>query len=49
MKKYEQILGSLIAGGLVVILVADVLKQIIWYVVVLAVLAAIFRLLLADR
>lgn len=32
-----------------VILLADVLKQIIWYVVVLAVLAVIYRLLLGDR
>ena len=31
MKKYEQILGSLIGGGIVVILVADVLRQIIVY------------------
>jgi hypothetical protein len=48
-KKYEQILSSLIVGGIVVILVADVLRQIIGYVVVAAILAVIYRLLLGDR
>lgn len=49
MKKYEQILIGVIVAGIVVILAAVVLRQIIWYLIVLAVLAAIFRLLLGDR
>ena len=49
MKKYEQILGSLIIGSIVVILLAGVLQQIIAYLIVLAILAALYRLLLGDR
>jgi hypothetical protein len=49
MQKYEQMLGSVIVGGFVVIIVADTLRHIIWYLVVLAVLLYIFRLLLGNR
>lgn len=49
MKQYEQALATLIAGGFAIMLIADVLKQIMWYLVVFAVLAVIFRLLLRNH
>jgi hypothetical protein len=49
MKQFEQALASLIVGGFVIILIAEVLQQILWYLVVFAFLAVVFRLLLRDR
>lgn len=49
MKKYEQAIASLIVGSFVIIAIADVLKQIIWYLVVFAVLAVVFRIALRGR
>lgn len=49
MKQYEQALASLIVGGFAIMLMADVLKQIIWYLVVFVILAVIFRLLFRHR
>ena len=49
MKKYEQILGSLIVGGFVIIVIADTIKSMIWYLIVAAFLVMIYRLLLGPR
>jgi hypothetical protein len=49
MKNYMQLLGSLIVGGFVIMVVADVVRQIMGYLIVFACLAMIFRVLLRDR
>jgi len=49
MKNYTQLLVSLIVGCFVIIMVADVVRQILGYLIVLGCLAVIFRLLLRDR
>lgn len=49
MKKYEQLLVSLILGGFVIVFVADLIRQVLVYLIVFAVLVVVFRLLLRDR
>jgi hypothetical protein len=49
MKNYTQMLVSLIVGGFVIILVADIVRQIMGYLIVFAFLAVIFRILFRDR
>jgi hypothetical protein len=49
MKQYEQAIATLIVSGFAIMLIADVLKQIMWYLVVFAFLAVIFRLLLRNH
>ena len=49
MQKYEQILGSLIIGGFVIIVIADTIKSMIWYLLIAAMLVTIYRLLLGPR
>ena len=49
MKSLEQILFTIIAAGIVVILVAQELRQILWYVGLLALLIVIYRIAFGDR
>lgn len=45
MKKYEQAVASLIVGGFVIILLADTLRQLMGYLIVLAALLVVYRLI----
>ncbi len=49
MRKVQQGLAGLIVGGLVIILLADTIRRLMVYVIVLAILILIFRLLFSDR
>ena len=49
MKNIDETLFKIIGAGVVVILAADEIRQIIWYVVLLAVFAVIYRVLLGGR
>lgn len=49
MKNYQQMLFSLILGGILIIFIADVIRQVLVYLIVAACLAVIFRALLRDR
>jgi hypothetical protein len=49
MKNIEQILFAIVAAGVVVILAADELRQVLWYVAILAFLAVIYRILFGHR
>ncbi len=49
MKKYEQVVASLIVGGFVIILLADTLRQLMGYLILLAAFLVILRVLFRDR
>jgi hypothetical protein len=49
MKRYEQIVGSLILTGFVIIILADALRRYLMYLVVLGMVLLVYRILFRDR
>ena len=45
MKKYEEALAGLIVGGFLIIMLADVLRKLMGYLIMLAALLAVYALL----
>jgi hypothetical protein len=49
LRKHEQTLGAVILGSFCVIALADTLRHLLGYLIVLAALLIVVRLLLGDR
>ncbi len=49
MKQYEKMLGGVIVAALIILALADTIRHLLGYLIVLTVLAVIYRLLLGDR
>ena len=49
MKKYEQVVASLIVCGFVIMLLADELRHLMGYLIVLGALLVVYQVLFRDR
>ncbi|MBO3752166.1 hypothetical protein J5X84_39410 [Streptosporangiaceae bacterium NEAU-GS5] len=49
MPSLERIIGSLVVGGIVIMVVADAVRSILWYPILLILLLVLYRLLFGDR